>query len=459
MKNPPELVRRHLRTVVCFGVVMIACFVLLLKLSDGLPALGDRYTVKTILPTSGAQLVPGARVTLGGVAVGNVGSVERRGAGALVELELHEKSAYPLPSDSQVQLRQRTALGENYIALLWGTSKDSLADGGVIPISQAEEAVDVDDLLSVLKGRTRTRVRQLLRTTAATLGGRGKDLNQLLDGTGGTLEHGGGAVRQLVRDQVQIAQISAQLGDLASTIGERGEDIDLVARESQVALRAIADKDDRVRDLLNVLPGTLDQMRTTSGTLGRVSDQAAPVLGELATAVREVRPAARRLLPAATEGRSLVREIGATAPKLETVLAKARKLSPPTVRTLPRLRAVLCDVNPMLRYLQPYVKDVLNTLTGLNSATNAYDAIGHTIRLAPVLSDNSLAALPPDASRAARELLHAGLITEGSNDLNWNPYPKPGTAANGITPGEDFLGPDELADGRHYKYPRIVEDC
>ena len=59
-------------------------------------------------------------------------------------------------------------------------------------------------------------------------------------------------------------------------------------------------------------------------------------------------------------------------------------------RALPQVRDVLCQVNPMLRYVQPdsssgtgsYVPDLISFISSFGSAVNAYDNIGHLVRIA-----------------------------------------------------------------------------
>jgi hypothetical protein len=100
---------------------------------------------------------------------------------------------------------------------------------------------------------------------------------------------------------------------------------------------------------------------------------------------------------------------------------------------------------------------VISALGGLGSAANAYDALGHTIRLTAIVSDDSLVGAPADVSAAAQTLLHAGFMAKSSG-LSWDPYPKPGQIGKSSAAGQSILGPDALgASG--YKYPRILADC
>jgi hypothetical protein len=180
-------------------------------------------------------------------------------------------------------------------------------------------------------------------------------------------------------------------------------------------------------------------------------------VSDLAAAVRQVRPAVRRLHTAADGGRAVVRELGAAAPPLRGPLSRLQALSSPLAGALPDLHKTLCQINPMLRYAKPYTPDVTSFIVGMGSAANSYDALGHLIRLTPIISENTLVALPPDLSAQAHTLLHAGLLGK-SKSLSWNPYPRPGEMGKSSATGKSILGPDALASSG-YRYPRIAADC
>lgn len=114
----------------------------------------------------------------------------------------------------------------------------------------------------------------------------------------------------------------------------------------------------------------------------------------------------------------------------------------------------------MIRYTAPYTDDAIASIVGLGSASNSYDAVGHLIRLTPIVGENSMAGLPDEVTQAAFKLMRSGLLGRAS-PLTWNPLPKPGvigTAEASATGKRAISGPKELA-ASGYKYPRITADC
>jgi len=154
----------------------------LLYQAGTLPTFGKKYTLTAEVPT-GNFLASGARVTVAGAEVGRVKSVDRAGSlspNATVKLEITDDRVFPLPDDSRVQIRTRSQVGENYVNIVVGKSKVTVPNNGSLGLDNADEFVSVDQILSVLRGRTKARARVLLQQLGAGLDGRGLDLQHTL---------------------------------------------------------------------------------------------------------------------------------------------------------------------------------------------------------------------------------------------------------------------------------------
>jgi phospholipid/cholesterol/gamma-HCH transport system substrate-binding protein len=457
MTRPPGY-RRQAATAFGFVALAVAFTLYFVGLGGGLPSLGSTYSLKALLPTAGS-LTPGARVTVAGYQVGSVTSIERDGNAAIVGMEVSDGRVTPLPIDSRVGLRERTPVGENYVSLYPGHSARMLRSGSVLPMTQANDSVDVDQLASVLQGDTRQRARQLIESIGGAVRGRGNDLNAFLAGTSDSLSTGSNVVGLLAGDRTQLGRLVANLGGLSAAVGARGTEIRLLADRALTTFDALGSRDQALRALLDQLPSTLAQVRDTTNVLSSVSRVATPVLYNLAATVSEIRPAVQVLAPAAAEGRLVVSELGAAAPALQQTLGRVRSLSSPTVSALPHLHKMLCQVNPMIRYVRPYLQDVISAVGGLGSAANAYDAISHLIRITFAVNDNTLVGVPPAVSAAAYTLLHSGLLAKVTGPLTFDPYPAPGQiGTEHATSASHVLGPSQVPS-TGYRFPRIYSDC
>ena len=138
-------------------ITILAVF-LAYNANNGLPFV-QSYRLTAQVPNA-AALVPGNEVRIGGVRVGVVESItpvaEDDGTyAAQLALKL-DKSVEPLPVDSSVIIRSRSALGLKYLQITRGTSDKGYAAGSVLPLSAAHpEPVEFDQFLSTFDKPTR----------------------------------------------------------------------------------------------------------------------------------------------------------------------------------------------------------------------------------------------------------------------------------------------------------------
>lgn len=448
-------VDRNFRShVMVAGAILLAGAVWLvwqLGIAGGLPS-GSGYRVHGVVPTA-ASLAANSRVTMAGAEVGRVEGVRLRGTTAIVELRVTDEDIGPLPADTRIAVRQHTPVGENYISLERGTSKTMLEDGGTLPVDQADEYVDLDQILSVLQGPTRTRARAMLQSTGGALRGRGRQLNATLKGTGELLEGAAGLSFDLQGQGQRIRRLIDQFGGLSRALGERGTAIKVLAQQGRVAMTTVAQRDEALRSTIRGLPATLEQVKTTSTDVATAMRRSGPVVAGLAAALTELQPAVRALRPAAQQGREVLRDLDAAAPPLRTLLGKLQAVSSPTGAAMPKVRKMFCELNPALDYIGRYHREIVGFMSAMGSAANHYDAVGHVIRITPLVTESALSGLPSDVSNAVDVLTRAGLLQK-TRGLGWDPFPKPGAVVNPSN-GVGVKGPADYRD----KYTRIEAAC
>lgn len=417
------------------------------------------YRVNAVVPAT-ALLNEGARVTMGGAEVGHVAKIERNvhgRPGTRLELHITDERVTPVPVDSRVQIRTRTQVGENYVAIAVGKATKAVESGAFLPATANEELVDVDQILSVLQGRTKERARKTIEGLGGALDGRGAELSDTLGAAEGLVEHGAAFVDVLDDDRRLVARLVDQLGRVTTEVGARGAAIDEIADQGLITLQALAARDGALSATLRGLPPTLDRVKHASATVGAVSGRVAPVLDNLTAAAQELRPAVNALTPAAAHGRAVVSNLGAASPRLQATLEQLTELSKTLPDAVPQLRKALCQVNPMLRYVEPYKDDVLGIAIGLSSASNSYDAVGHLIRLAPVINDTSASGLPAAVNTARSTLLNSGLFAK-SKAVNYQPFMAPGLQGTTQATSNQPANAEALRKSG-FTYPRVTADC
>src|SRR5215208_812386 len=278
-------------------VVLVAVF-LAYNANQGLPFV-PTYSLKAQTP-SAANLVRGNEVRIGGTRVGTVDKidVERREDGtsiAVLGLKL-ERSVAPLPKDSTLIIRPRSALGLKYVELTRGTSSDGYEDGDTIPLASATPApVEFDEFVNMFDDETRDAAAANLQGFGDAFAGRGASLNQAI-----------GALRPLLRDIIPVAQnLSSRATGLPRFVRELSDAARIVAPAAQAqadlfvildvtfaALREVARP--YIQDSISEGPATLD-----AAIEGFPAQR--PFLANTEALFRELQPGARALLTAAPD--------------------------------------------------------------------------------------------------------------------------------------------------------------
>lgn len=445
MKGPIAHFRGHVITAVIAILVGLGFFGLLLVQSGLIRPFSDTYNVRALVPTA-ATIGKGASVRIAGLKVGRVTAVERRGLAAVIDFEVQKEYA-PLPADSRVGVRLRTLIGENYLALDPGRSKENLKDGGTLPITRADDYVEVDTILSTLKGPTREHARALLRGLGAGIDGRGQQLNRLLDNTSGLISGSTPLLAVLNKDRVQATRMVDSLGAITRAVADRGAAISDLSRDARTTFTALGARDTALRQTLKELPATLRQVKKTSKELPQTTRVATPVITELAATLNSLQPAIKSLRPATTSGRQLLAEVDRGAAPITGVLNRLRTTATPVAKALPQLKSALCQINPALDYVAPYAPEAAAMFSGLASGVNGYDATGHFGRVYAMVSENSFNGYPEGVSQAANKLLSTGLLNK-FHMLGYNPYPDQGTLGN-YAQGSGATGPSDVKTPYH----------
>ena len=171
-------------------VVILAVF-LAYNANNGLPFV-PAYRV-TAQVRNADTLVPGNEVRVGGVRVGQVESIEPQAdadgdLSARLNLKL-EKDVDPIPVDSTVIVRSRSALGLKYLEINMGNSDKGYPEGSTMPLSAATpEPVEIDTVLGMFDEPTRAAIQENLVEFGDAVAGRGPAINSALGRLPGVLE-------------------------------------------------------------------------------------------------------------------------------------------------------------------------------------------------------------------------------------------------------------------------------
>ncbi len=207
-------------------VTIVAVF-LSYNANSGLPFV-PTYDLKANLPNA-SQLVEGFEVRIGGARVGFISKIEpkKRQDGstyAQVTMKL-DKEIEPIPADSTLLVRPRSAIGLKYIELTPGEGRAGLKAGATIPVRQARpEVVELDDLFNMFDDKARRGAQNSLDGYGGGLAGRGRDINVAIEQFVPLLRDLEPVARNLSDPRTRLDRFFKSLGRAAAEIAPVAEE-------------------------------------------------------------------------------------------------------------------------------------------------------------------------------------------------------------------------------------------
>jgi virulence factor Mce-like protein len=241
-------------------VIVVAVF-LAYNANNGLPFV-PTYQLDVVVPNA-ANLVKGNEVRVGGTRVGLVSEITpvklpngRYEAKLSLKLQTTVK---PLPVDSTVLVRPRSALGLKYVEITKGTSSKGFDDGDTVPLRNAKpQPVEIDEVLNTFDAKTRRAAQVNLLNFGNALAGRGADLNTFINEVNPLLVNLVPVMRNLSDPRTRLPQFFQAL--------ERGARIVAPVAQTQADLfanldttfSALSDVSDDIRSSIRGGPAALD---------------------------------------------------------------------------------------------------------------------------------------------------------------------------------------------------------
>ncbi len=343
-------------------------------------------------------LVAGMDVQLDGLDVGKVKDVSYDGGRAEVVLGINDGPAWPLPRGSKAITRFGTTIGSatRRVDLVLGPRTAApIPDGGIIPSSSTQTAVEWHEVFATLDRDARIDARRLAARSAAVLDGRENDLNRGLAATPGAIDALDGVLGDLAADRALLARLIPQTDRVTRTLASRDDAIRALVLVAGRTLNTFARRNREVGATLDTLPGALDALTSSLDHLRRTSGRLRPVLAAIGPGARELRTLDRDLTPA-------LRALRAVTPPGLRLAATAQRTSGPVRRLLGSLGPLLGDraapvldaLSPMLACIAPYAPELAGFLGTWGSWNQRSDAAGNYGRYHIIEGSPSLASLP-----------------------------------------------------------------
>ncbi|HET6736400.1 MCE family protein [Mycobacterium sp.] len=222
--------------------------------------------------TEAGGLTVGNDVTVSGIKVGSVSSVELDNGDALIGFTVD--SQYALGSDTSAHVRTGTLLGERVLALE-SAGSGTLSPNQVIPTSRTSSPYSLTDAVSELTtntaGTDTTALNQSLDTLSATL-------DQVAPQLGPTFDGLSRLSQSLNNRNESLAELLKTAGDVTGILSERSQQVNALILNANDLLAVL---NDRRQAIVGLLANTSAVSRQLTGLVADNEKELAPALEKL----------------------------------------------------------------------------------------------------------------------------------------------------------------------------------
>ncbi|MGH9037680.1 MAG: MlaD family protein, partial [Acidimicrobiia bacterium] len=172
-------------------------------------------------------IIPGNDVVVDGVKAGAVQRLRLVDGKARVTFSV-DGAFTPVHTDATAAIRSVSLLGERYLDLARGTpSAPVLSDGAVLPVTQTQRAVELQEILDVIDQPTGTALAALIVALGEGMAARGEDAAAAIDAMEPALTEAARLLDILGGQNQLLAALVDRAEPVASALGaERGARLD-----------------------------------------------------------------------------------------------------------------------------------------------------------------------------------------------------------------------------------------
>ncbi len=424
-------------------VAIVAVF-LSYNANSGLPFV-PTYDIRANLPNA-ANLVEGNEVRIGGARVGVVAKIEPQAssdgaATAQVTLKL-DQELEPLPVDTTLLVRPKSALGLKYVELYPGTAGAGYEAGAVIPLRQATpDPVELDDVLNTFSPAARRGAQQTLTGFGSGLAGRGQSLNVAIEELNPLLRDLRPVAANLADPKTRLDRLFPALGATADEVAPvAGENAALFSNLDRTfaALAAVARP--YIQDSITETPPTLQKATAELPRQRAFLRNSAALFRELRPGVATLPASAPLLADALAYGTRTLPQTPALNRRLARVFDSLAEFAedPLVPLGVRRLRDTIRSLRPTVAFLAPaqtkcnYVTLWFRNVSSVISQGDSNGTWQRFIIIAAPVGPNS--EQTPSAAPANGPTV--------DNHLHANPYPNhgaPGQTKECEAGNEDYM--------------------
>ncbi len=388
----------------CVGLLLF----LWISFGGSVPFVPQGYRI-TVEFNQAVELGTQADVEIAGVSIGKVVDVglDRRTGLTRAVLQIDPRYA-PRPADTRAILRQKTLLGETYVALSFGDRNGPmLRDGARLPQAQVSPTVQLDQILNTFDPRTRRAFETWMQDDGMAFTNRGEDFNDALAQLVPFSSNVNDVLEVLRRDGSATSTLLADGGRVLSAISQNPAQLQGLIRNANSVFAATAAQSDDLAASIRAFPAFLVSTRETLASVKTFAGDANPLITELQPAATPLSDALEQSAKLAPPLKTVLTSLGPLTkaadpgiPALESFLDVSASAGNGSSKTLfASLTPFLGQLVPVIDYINAYKSEIATFFANSTAATQAagesFDSASerlHYVRVSAPLSPEELTA-------------------------------------------------------------------
>jgi ABC-type transporter Mla subunit MlaD len=373
---------------------------------------GDEYKVRAIFDNAGF-VIPGEDVKVAGVRVGSIDSIDVTDDNkAAVVLDIEDPGYQDFRQDAGCIVRPQSLIGERFVECTLTEQRaageeappplEQIEDGDgegqyLLPVDRNAKAVDIDLLNNIMRRPVRERLSIILSDLGIGVAGRGEDLGVVIRRADPALKEIDEVLKILARQNDVIADLARDSDTILEPLARERRHVGGAIDNAGEVARATAERSVALQADIELLPAFLRELRPTMVRLGALSNEMTPVLTDLDAVAPAINRMVIQLGPFSQAAIPAFESLG----EMTKTGTPAVRAALPLARDTKQLAAVAKPVGANARKLL----ESFQSSGGINrfmdyvfyqvAAINGFDSFGHYLRAALLVNQCSTYATTP----------------------------------------------------------------
>ena len=393
-------------------ILLIAAAAAIAVVALGAGEEGEDYKVRAIFENAGF-VIPGEDVKVAGVRVGSIDSVDvTEDNKAAVVLDITDPGYQDFRDDASCIVRPQSLIGERFVECELTETRspgeepppelEQIEEGDgegqyLLPVERNAKAVDIDLLNNIMREPVRQRLSIILSDLGIGVAGRGEDLAVVIRRADPALKEIDEVLKILAEQNDVIADLARDSDTILEPLARERAHVGGAIENAGEVAQATAERSDALQADLELLPAFLRELRPTMVRLGALSNEMTPVLTDLGAVAPDINrmviqlgPFSRAAIPA-FESLGEMTETGTPAVRAALPVVRDTRELASAVRPVGATARGLLESFQRSGGINAFMDYVFYTV----AAINGFDSFGHYLRAGLIVNQCANYAVEP----------------------------------------------------------------